>query len=589
MAVATALIGGIYPTAIAAQTPTWTIVWGSSSTDSVWDVASYELKTLSETKRYAIFVGSSHGAHYGSVKIWDVDNHMEPDDYTQPWEWIRLFSLGSNAKVSFQGVVPMSKPIGPVKDIPQKTDFLIVGYTIISTSWFTDTAMLTVRLNSHLDTVDAYVSTLGSPGESSEVLYKVYEWNYDWVPKGFVSVGYTTYGSHYRNKNILVAFGDSTGRIVAACVFESPKNDIGMDLYEIDERNFVLVGYTNRQFSVNDTTFDAIVIRFNLTENLTCNTLWTRTYHIDGFSLVPYSIVRTTYIEGPIYHIIGTAIPLDYSRHLRGFVISLDYNGNLLWSRIYDDSDHDAPVSLAFLDAHELNGNIIIAGAKKAFVRGENLPRFIGNLPSISINSFSKLPYEYGDSPLLMRANRYGFIIGGDKYSTRGCGTSPEREIARLTTVDTVDDSTVIAGGLYYYDYDGNHRPNSYYAVKDINVGFWHSGGCRSSYYLEEYTPTTTVGVAKLYVSTFLPPNYHARFRIHEEFPDPCGCPPYGEKALTAREGCKGGSEETYGAYEVYTSSGRLVKKGKGEVRLDDLPRGVYIIRRGDRIRALVK
>lgn len=588
MAVATAFIGSIYPIAIAAQT--WTLAWRDEAylTDSVWDVASYELKTFSGTKRYAIFVGSSHGAHYGSVKIWDVDNYMEPDDYTQPWEWVRLFSLGSNTKVSFQGVIPRVSPIGPVKDIPQKMDLLIVGYTVISTSWFTDTAMLTVRLNSHLDTVDAYVSTLGSPGESSEVLYKVYEWNYDWVPKGFVSVGYTTYGSHYRNRNILVAFGDSTGRIVAACVFETPKDDIGMDLYEIDKRNFILVGYTRRQFSVNDTTFDAIVIRFNLTENLTCNTLWTHTYHIDGFSLIPYSIVRTTYIEGPIYHIIGTAMPVDLSEahHLRGFVISLDYNGNILWNRIYDDPSRDHPVSLAFLDAHEINGNIIIAGAKKAFVMGGNLPRFIGSLPSVPLNSFLKLPMEFGDKPLLLRTNEYGYIIGGEMYSM--CYDNLTED-ARLRTVDVVDDSTVIAGGLRFNNDPRQFNGVYYYAVKDIKVGFWHSGGCKSNYYSKDSIPTTTVDGARLYVSTFLPPNYRARFRIHEEFPYLCGCAPSGEKALTAREGCKGGSEETYGAYEVYTSSGRLVKKGKGEVRLDDLPRGVYIIRRGDRIRALVK
>ena len=41
--------------------------------------------------------------------------------------------------------------------------------------------------------------------------------------------------------------------------------------------------------------------------------------------------------------------------------------------------------------------------------------------------------------------------------------------------------------------------------------------------------------------------------------------------------------------YEVYTVSGRLVRKGEGKEDLRDLPKGVYMIRRGERVYKVIR
>ncbi len=572
--------------------------YSPSGSDTLWDVDAYVERDLYfRLHRRAIFVGSyiaSASTQYGMAGTWELDTSL------RPIRGIRWFKSPGNV-INFQSVDPVYTYMGPIrgKGFGEITisKFWVAGYSHIRTSG-RDTNIIITKLDRNLNHL--YTKEYDLNGEV-DVLYKIYTVNYTAMAStmnppiinGFAGIGYTTYGERFHNENILFVAGDTNGDIFATCVFETPGRDVGMGLYEIESGKFIAIGYTNFNGG-SDTSYSPIVIKFTVTPN-GCNILWARVYRVDGYTLVPYDIDRTLYIEGAMYNITGTAVPLSDQTHTKGFVLSIDIDGNLMGGKFYNPSIAGGALTMFEEYVDTTSNEIIVVGAEYDYGFIDQLRRFIGDIDTSS------------SAPLNIKRNRAiittlspsGAIVGTNKYSAYNFDRV-DRTL--LFAVSKIDDTLLVSAGMYYSSdppsYDGSYL--QYYAIKTTRPSLGNQPNCSGSINIHSSPINVSTIVPSLHVNFVRPSRYLLDLITEDPYYQGCVCGNGGENCeywylsfkTTGKGKCGSGSSsasQSSGYYEIYNASGSLVGKGYGEADLKDLPQGIYFLRRGGTIKKVIK
>ncbi len=564
--------------------------YSPSGSDTLWDVDAYvERDIYFRLHRRAIFVGSyiaSASTQYGMAGTWELDTSLHPI------RGIRLFKSPGNV-INFQSVDPIYTYMGPIRGKGSGeitiSKFWVAGYSHIRTKG-RDTNIIITKLDRNLNHL--YTKEYDLNGEV-DVLYKIYTVNYPEIDirDGFAAIGYTTYG---KNENILFVAGDSSGNIFTTCVFETPGRDVGMGLYEIESGKFIAIGYTNFNGG-SDTSYSPIVIKFNVKKNM-CEVVWARVYRVDGYTLVPYDIDRTLYLEGAMYHITGTAVPLSDQIHTKGFILSIDINGNLMGSKIYNPSITRGALTMFEEYVDTMSNEIIVVGAEYDYGFVDQLRRFIGD---IDTSSYAPLNIKRNRA-IITTLSSSGAIVGTNKYSAYNFDRV-DRTL--LFAVSKIDDTLLVSAGMYYSSdppsYDGSYL--QYYAIKTTRPSLGNQPNCSGSINIYSSPINVSTIVPSLHVNFVRPLRYPLDLTTEDPYYQGCVCGSgeaytceywYLSFKSTGKGKCGSGfssASQSSGYYEIYNASGSLVGKGYGEADLKDLPQGIYFLRRGGTIKKVIR
>lgn len=131
--------------------------------------------------------------------------------------------------------------------------------------------------------------------------------------------------------------------------------DVGKSVVELNDSSFVIAGYTN---SFGAGGYDAYIVKVDKNGNV----IWQKTFGGGDWDFA-YSINKTT--DG---NLIICGATYSFGRGNKdGLILKMDYNGNILWNKIYGGAEED--------DLREIiqtsDGGYIAVGTTKSY--GDNL------------------------------------------------------------------------------------------------------------------------------------------------------------------------------------------------------------------------
>lgn len=574
----------------------WVIDWDddlrypSLLKDSVWDISTYYIVSFSTdgfsvTKRIAYIGTYLFGPKMGSISTFDLDGKP-----VHPAKGIKVyFDPYYTRDISFQSALPYYMQrfrVGVFRG------FYISGYVMDPPSL---KDILMVRTNSLLVPVRAYRYNLDPTGESDEVIYRLFKDGKSFVSNfinfHIVGVGYTTYNvgrSELSGKNILVFGVDSVLRPSFACIYGGSGTDVGTYLYKIDDTTYMVLGYSDSYISSGK--YGVFVAKVNTRK---CSPYWIRIYYdtLYNISLIPYAINRNVILplEGgqalTLFHITGTAIDMSGNPDPKYtlFLLTIDDNGSFVnFNRYYfkggDVGDSSQKRNLLGFESIVDGEDIIVVGETYAsFLFSDQLPRleFIGE----------PLTVHHGKG-FAMRLRTDGSIFWSKVYSSHFEEIDPEGAESGLFAVDRLTDSLFVAGGMVAAS---DSLTLSYFGAS-IDV-FDGSSTCYDSIHIFRTTYHLTYRKDTFYVG-FYPPRYDT-VNMKDSLVRAAGYYCIGEPLPFS--GVRGGPQAYAvgcggkGKYEVYTVDGRLVRKGEGMEDFKDLPKGVYMVKRGDRVYKIIR
>jgi len=493
-----------------ARADNWIMNWGETApapvADTIWDVDAYVDRDIYfRLHGRAIFVGSyiaSTSTQYGMAGTWELDTSLHPI------RGVRLFKSPGNV-INFQSVDPIYTYVGPIRSKEEiaVSKFWVAGYSHIRTSG-RDTNILITKLDRNLNHLYTKEYDLNS---EVDVLYKIYTVNYSAmasneaikppIVNGLAGIGYTTYGEKFHNENILFVAGDTSGDIFAACVFETPGRDVGMGLYEVESGKFIAIGYTNFNGG-SDTSYSPIVIKFAVTPN-GCNVLWSKVYRVDGYTLVPYDIDRTLYIEGAMYNITGTAVPLSSpTNQTKGFMLAIDTYGHPIGMKFYDSRVEREAIVLFEEYVDTTSNQIIAVGSWYPDGFLDTLRRFIS--PQKGSSKIPNVMNVMRNKALILTLSNTGGVVG-----TRIYGFTPYDHLNHtlLFAVSNIEDTSLISAGSFY-DAGTIGSVPIYYAVKTNKPPLDNQPYCSSPLNIVITHPHVEVFTPPILVFTAQPTKY---------------------------------------------------------------------------------
>ena len=589
LTVLTALIG-ILSAFTSLRAESWIMTWRevTAIADTLWDVKAYvERDIFFNNYRRAVFVGSyvaNYIYKYGMAGTWNLDSAYSPV------KGVRWFKSDGNV-IDFQSVDPIYVGSDPAERTVSK--FWVAGYSHIRTEG-RDTNIIITKLDRNLNHLYTKEYDFGS---GVDVLYKIYTVNYPGVASndgvirpiinGFAAIGYTTYGAS-GDENILFVAGDTSGDIFTACVFKTlgTARDVGMGLYEIEPGTFLAVGYTNFTGA-----YSPIVIKFTVGVK-GCDVAWVRIYMADGYKLIPYAIDRTLYIEGAMYNIIGTALPLYYpSGKVGGFRLAIDGDGNLMGIKLYYPDSRRESEGLVLFDEYvdTTSNQIITVGSWYPYGLTDSLRRFIENQGSQQPLRSPRPANVIRNKALILTLSNSGDTLGARIYGF----TYPDHvKHTLLFAVSNIDDTTLISAGSFYDAGIIGSKPQ-YYAIKTSKPPLDQQPLCSRTLKIRYIQPDVRVYSPLIRVSTVYPSKYLIDLTTEDPYYGGGVCTDTydGGGKLTSKAVEEGtcGSPEIFGPYKVFNSSGYLVKRGSGRVDLKGLPKGIYFIKWGRVVKRVVK
>lgn len=168
--------------------------------------------------------------------------------------------------------------------------------------------------------------------------------------KGFIMVGSTgSFG--LGNSDIYIVKADSNGNYEWSKSYGGPQSDIGLSVKQTSDSGFVIAGYTN---SFGAGGYDVYILK---TDRLG-DTLWTKTFGGTDWDL-GYEVVQT--LDGG-YAIVGETYSFGLGDNDM-YLIRIDSNGDLLWTKTYGGVEQDYGRTLI----ETADTGFLIAGATYTF------------------------------------------------------------------------------------------------------------------------------------------------------------------------------------------------------------------------------
>jgi hypothetical protein len=235
---------------------------------------------------------------------------------------------------------------------------------------------------------------------------------------GFIITGYSRTYTHGR-QDIWLIRTDAAGNLVWHQYFGGFDTDHGMDVIEVSDGGFALIGNTRSFGSVDPATqirtYDIWLIR--TTDNGL--PLWNRTYGFENDDIARALVELEGggfLILGDLnsnYEFVGTDPGWDFTSD--GWLIRTDATGQVVWNRTYAGEGHDFVRSIIPLS----EGGFAIAGFSQSYGTGSYDGWFIQT--DALGNDLSNLTYGGSSEDLLqtiLRCDDGGFALVGYTFST---------------------------------------------------------------------------------------------------------------------------------------------------------------------------
>lgn len=292
----------------------WTKTYGGSNTDYAWTVQQTEDD------------GFIFGAHSESFGAGSHDVYLVKTDLSGNVVWTRVYG-GSNADGAYS--------------LQQTTDGgFIIGAHVNSFGAGQHDVYL-IKINNSGDTL--WTKTFGGPGEDR------FRELHQTADGGFILVSETlSFGAG--NSDVYLVKTDSIGNLLWTKTYGGSSSDYGYSVRQTLDGGYIIAGYT-RSFGAEGT--DVYIIKTDSSGNLD----WTKSYggSSDDYG---YSIRQTT--DGG-YIIAGYTTSFGEAGDV--YLIRIDPNGDLIWSKAYGGSQTDHGWSVR----QTVDGGFIIAGYTRSF------------------------------------------------------------------------------------------------------------------------------------------------------------------------------------------------------------------------------
>jgi hypothetical protein len=202
------------------------------------------------------------------------------------------------------------------------------------------------------------------------------------LDSGFVIVG-TTLSFGAGSNDIYLIKTDQNGNTLWTKTYGGSENDIGNSVKQTSDNGYIVVGYTQ---SFGATSGDVYIIKTDANGD----TLWTRMYG-NTESEQAWHVIE---VSSGGYMVAGYAQSIVTAEY-NAYVISLDVNGDTLWTKTYGGSGHEEAHSIV----ESSEGGFVIIGSTR--------PEFETNFDIYVIKT-----YDNGDT---LWTKTYGPNIGDDQ------------------------------------------------------------------------------------------------------------------------------------------------------------------------------
>ncbi len=295
----------------------WTKTYGGSSSDYAW--------TVQQTNDD----GFIFGAHSGSFGIGSHDVYLVKSDLSGNVIWSRVYG-GSNADGAYS--------------LQQTSDGgFIIGAHVNSFGAGQHDVYL-IKINNNGDTL--WTKTFGGiSGDRFRDLYQTKD-------GGFILVSETlSFGAG--NSDVYLIKTDSIGNLLWTKTYGGSSSDYGYSVRQTSDGGYIIAGYT-RSFSAEGT--EVYIIKTDNSGNLD----WAKSYggSSDDYG---YSIRQTT--DGG-YIVAGYTESFGASGDV--YLIRIDANGDLIWSKVFGGSQTDYGWSVR----QTVDEGFVIAGYTRSFGSG---------------------------------------------------------------------------------------------------------------------------------------------------------------------------------------------------------------------------
>jgi hypothetical protein len=252
-------------------------------------------------------------------------------------------------KVNANGIMQWSRTFGGSGDdggysVQQTSDggYIIVGYTKSFGAGGADVYLIKVDANGIMQ----WSRTFGGSGDDEG--YSVQQTS----DGGYIIVGYTTsYGAGLFDVYLIKV--DANGNMQWNRTFGGRGYDLGFSVQQTSDGGYIIVGAAG--------PYDAGLLGVYLIKvDANGNMQWNRTF--GGFQAVGRSVQQTR--DGG-YIIVGAMWPYDAGGD-DVYLIKVDANGNMQWNRTFGGTDYD----LGFSVQQTRDGGYIIVGYTKSFGAG---------------------------------------------------------------------------------------------------------------------------------------------------------------------------------------------------------------------------
>ncbi|MCH7769538.1 MAG: T9SS type A sorting domain-containing protein [Bacteroidetes bacterium] len=295
----------------------WTKTYGESNTDYAWTVQQTEDD------------GYIFGAHSGSFGAGSHDVYLVKSDLSGNVIWSRVYG-GSSADGAYS--------------LQQTTDGgFIIGAHVNSFGAGQHDVYL-IKINNNGDTL--WTKTFGGVGEDR------FREIHQTADGGFILVSETlSFGAG--NSDVYLIKTDSIGNLLWTKTYGGGSSDYGYSVRQTSDGGYIIAGYT-RSFGAAGT--DVYIIKTDSSGNLD----WAKTYG-GSSNDYGYSIRQTTdggYIVAGYTESFGVVGDV--------YLIRIDANGDLMWSKTFGGSQTDHGWSVR----QTVDGGFIIAGFTRSFGSG---------------------------------------------------------------------------------------------------------------------------------------------------------------------------------------------------------------------------
>jgi uncharacterized protein (DUF2147 family) len=253
---------------------------------------------------------------YGGYIVAGKTNSFGKGDYD-----ILVINLSSTGSINWSRTINrLGDDVAYFVKQTSSNDYIIAGCSSLDTN----SEVLVIKLNYNGDLI--WAKTFGGIGNDES--YSLEE-----TSGGYIVVGRTnSFGAG--NYDVLVMKLDNAGNLIWAKTFGLEGDDEGYSIQKTNDGGYIVVGRTN---SFGAGNYDVLVMKLDNAGNL----IWAKTFGL-GDDDEAYSVQNAT---GYGYVVVGRTRHFDTGYDV--FAMKLDNMGNLLETKIFENSQNDQAYSIS--------------------------------------------------------------------------------------------------------------------------------------------------------------------------------------------------------------------------------------------------